>query len=42
MGAFLQNLFLMCLVTDKLSETLVTPEILMEYIQAKADPQAKQ
>ena len=38
MGAYLQNLFLLCLVTDKLTESLVTPEILREYIQAKTNP----
>ena len=38
MGAFLRNMFLLLLVDERISESLVTPKILREYIQKKADP----
>ena len=38
MGAFLRNMFLLALVDDKIAESLVTPEILMEFIQRQNDP----
>lgn len=38
MGAFLRNMFLLALVDDRISESLVTPEILREYIKTKVEP----
>ena len=37
MGALLRNMFILALITDKMDESLVTPELLIEYIRDETD-----